>query len=120
MNKIFLLGNITREPDYTEKTSEDGRSDSIVKFDVAVGRRQKKEGGPESDFFHCTAFGKKADFISKYFKKGSKILVEGHVQNNNYTNKNGEKVYGFNVLVEEVEFAQKKSKDNDADDNSDL
>ena len=63
MNKLFLLGNITREPDYTEKTSEDGRSDSIVKFDVAVGRRQKKEGGPESDFFHCTAFGKKADFI---------------------------------------------------------
>ena len=112
MNKLFLLGNITRDLDSTEKISEDGRSDSIVRFDVGFGRKQKKEGGPESDFFHCTAFGKKADFISKYFKKGSKILVEDHVQNNNYTNKDGDKVYGFNVLVEEVEFAQKKSKEN--------
>ena len=109
MNKLILLGNLARNPVTTRKSKADGSETIITKFDLAVNRRQKREGEAEADFFHCTSFGRQAEFVEKYFKSGTRALVIGRVQNNNYTNKNGDKVYGFNVITEDVEFAQKKN-----------
>lgn len=109
MNKIILLGNMTREPKTTRKKNEDGNEVVITKFDLAVNRKMKREGDADTDFFHCTSFGKQAEFVEKYFHSGSRVLVVGRVQNNNYTTKEGNKVYGFSIITEEVEFAQKKS-----------
>ncbi len=105
MNKIILLGNITREPRTTRKNGEDGKEVVITKFDLAVNRKREAE----ADFFHCTSFGRQAEFVEIYFHRGSRVLVIGRVQNNNYTTKDGDKVYGFSIITEEVEFAQKKS-----------
>lgn len=120
MNKIILLGNMTREPKTTRKKSEDGSETVITKFDLAVNRRSKREGEADADFFHCTSFGKQAEFIERYFHSGSRVLVVGRVQNNNYTTKEGSKVYGFSIITEEVEFAQKKSAEKPANRESDF
>ncbi len=106
MNKIILLGNVTRNPKTTRKKSEDGTDIVITKFDLAVNRKTKQKSN--ADFFHCTSFGKQAEFVERYFHSGSRVLVIGRVQNNNYTTKEGSKVYGFSIITEEVEFAQKK------------
>ncbi len=106
MNKIILLGNMTRDPQVVRKKGQDGSDMVVTKFDLAVSRRQK--GEQEADFFHCVSFGRQAEFVEKYFHSGSRVLVVGRVQNNNYTNRNGDKVYGFNVITEDVEFGQKK------------
>lgn len=109
MNKIILLGNMTRDPKTTRKTNEEGNETVVTKFDLAVNRKGKYEGNSDADFFHCTSFGRQAEFVEKYFHSGSRVLVVGRVQNNNYTTKEGNKVYGFSIITEEVEFAQKKS-----------
>ena len=85
MNKIILLGNMTRNPKTTRKTAEDGNEVVITKFDLAVNRRSKRDGESDADFFHCTSFGKQAEFVERYFHSGSRVLVIGRVQNNNYT-----------------------------------
>lgn len=118
MNKIILLGNMTRNPKTTRKTAEDGSEVVITKFDLAVNRRAKRDG--EADFFHCTSFGRQAEFVERYFHSGSRVLVIGRVQNNNYTTKEGNKVYGFSIITEEVEFAQKKSAEKPANKDSDF
>ena len=92
----------------------------ITKFDLAVNRRNKQEGNADADFFHCTSFGRQAEFVEKYFHSGSRVLVVGRVQNNNYTTKEGNKVYGFSIITEEVEFAQKKSAEKPANKESDF
>lgn len=120
MNKIILLGNMTRNPKTTRKTTEDGNEVVITKFDLAVNRRAKREGEADADFFHCTSFGKQAEFVERYFHSGSRVLVIGRVQNNNYTTKDGNKVYGFSIITEEVEFAQKKSAERPANRESDF
>ena len=109
MNKLFLLGNLSRDPEIT-MGGADGNL-TIAKFDVAVNRNGVKKGETSADFFHCTSFGKQAQFVEKYFKKGMGIFLMGRVQNNNYVNKDGNKVYGFTVIVEQVEFTEKKSKE---------
>lgn len=109
MNKIILLGNVTRNPKTTRKKSEDGTDIVITKFDLAVNRKTKQKSNVDADFFHCTSFGRQAEFVERYFHSGSRVLVIGRVQNNNYTTKEGSKVYGFSIITEEVEFAQKKS-----------
>jgi single-strand DNA-binding protein len=106
MNKITLMGYLSKMPEL-HKTNGDKQT-VITRFDLAVNRKGKSKENSESDFFHCTSFGKTAEFIEKYFDKGSKMLLSGRVENNNYTNKNGEKVYGYQVVVEEVEFAGSK------------
>ena len=88
MNKIILLGNMTRNPKTTRKRKEDGTETVTTKFDLAVNRKQKGES--DTDFFHCTSFGRQAEFVERYFHQGSRVLVVGRVQNNNYTNKRGE------------------------------
>lgn len=106
MNKVFLMGNLTRDPELKYSA---GSNTPIVHFTIAVSRRFKRDGDPEADFFSCTAFNKTAEFISKYFSKGKKILIMGRAQQNDYTNKNGEKVYSVQIIVEEAEFTDKKT-----------
>jgi single-strand DNA-binding protein len=108
MNQIILCGRLCSDPDVRYGTN----SNAIAKFSIAVDRRFKRDGQPTADFFNCVAFGKTGEFIEKYFHKGSKILLSGEMQNNNYKNKEGQMVYGFQVAVNNVEFAESKSQQN--------
>lgn len=107
MNKFIGMGRLTRDPEV--RYSQGENSTAIASFSVAVNRKFKREGEPEADFFNCTAFGKQAEFVEKYLKQGTKILLSGRVQNDNYTNKEGQKVYSVKIMVEEIEFAESKA-----------
>ena len=107
MNKILLMGRLTRDPE--TRYSQGENSTAIARFSLAVDRRFKRQGDPDADFFNCTAFGRQAEFVEKYLKQGTKILLSGRVQNDNYTNKNGEKVYSVQIIAEEIEFAESKN-----------
>lgn len=106
MNKVILLGRITRNPE----TRQAGET-TVTRFSLAVDRRFKSDGQPSADFPSCVAFGKTAEFISKYFKQGMKIALEGRIQTGSYTNKDGNKVYTTDVIAEAVEFAESKKTD---------
>lgn len=106
MNKIILMGRLTRDPEI--RYSQGENSMSIARFSLAVNRRYKRENEPDADFFNCTAFGKQAEFVEKYLKQATKILLSGRVQNDNYTNKEGQKVYSVQIMVEEIKFAESK------------
>lgn len=108
MNKVIEMGRLTREPEVSSSNS----GTTFARFSLAVDRRFKKEGEPDADFFNCTAFGKTAEFVERYLKKGTKVLVTGRLQNNNYTNKEGQKVYDVRIMVEEMEFAESKKDNN--------
>ena len=107
MNKVILMGRLTRDPEM--RVSQGENALNIAKFSLAVDRRYQKNGEKETDFFNCTAFGKQAEFVDKYLKQGTKVLVTGRVQNDNYTNKEGQKVYSVQIIVEEIEFAESKN-----------
>ena len=107
MNKIILMGRLTRDPEV--RYSQGESSLAIARFSLAVDRRYKRQGEPDADFFNCTAFGKQAEFVEKYLKQGTKILLSGRVQNDNYTNKEGQKVYSVQIIAEEIEFAESKA-----------
>lgn len=107
MNKLFLMGRLTADPEI--RYSQGASATAIARFSLAVDRRFKREGEPDADFFNCTAFGKQAEFIEKYLNKGTKVVVEGRLQNDNYTNKDGQKVYSTRVMVESIEFAESKN-----------
>ena len=109
MNKIVVMGRLVRDPEI--RTSN---STTIARFILAVDRRFKREGQADADFFNCTAFGKTAEFAEKYLKQGTKILVTGRMEQDNYTNKDGQKVYSWNLVVEEIEFAESKAAANEA------
>lgn len=108
MNKVILMGRLTRDPEVSYSNRGDS-SLAIGRFSIAVDRRFKREGEPEADFFNCTAFGKQAEFVERYLHKGTKIVVVGRIQNDNYTNREGEKVYSVRVMVDEIEFAESKN-----------
>lgn len=82
---------------------------AIARFSIAVDRRFKREGQPDADFFNCTAFGKTGEFVEKYLHKGTKVVLDGEMQNDNYQNKQGQMVYGFRVIVNSIEFAESKA-----------
>ena len=107
MNKVIMMGRLTRDPEIRYGQGANGTV--VGRFSIAVDRRFKREGEPDADFFDCTTFGKQAEFVEKYLKKGTKIVLEGSVQNNNYTNKDGQKVYGTRIVVDSVEFAESKA-----------
>jgi len=108
MNKVILMGRLTRDPEIRYSNADS--SMAIARFSLAVDRRFKRAGDSvEADFFNCTAFGKQAEFVEKYLKQGTKILLSGRVQNDNYTNKEGQKVYSVQIIVEEIEFAESKN-----------
>lgn len=104
MNKVILMGRLVKDPEVT--VSANGTS--IAKFSIAVDRKFKREGEPEADFFNCVSFGNQAQFVENYLHKGTKVVVTGRIQNNNYTNKEGRKVYEVRIMVEEIEFAESK------------
>jgi len=105
MNKVIMMGRLTRDPEVSSSTS----GTTFARYSIAVDRKFKREGEPDADFFNCTSFGKQAEFVEKYLKKGTKVVVTGRLQNNNYTNKDGQKVYDVRIMVEEVEFAESKN-----------
>lgn len=107
MNKVLFMGRLTRDPEV--RYSQGANASAVARFSIAVDRRFKREGEPDADFFNCTAFGKTAEFVEKYLKQGTKIVLSGRVENDNYTNKDGQKVYGTRILVEEIEFAESKN-----------
>lgn len=107
MNKVILMGRLTRPPEV--RYSQGESQTAIARFSLAVDRRWKREGEPDADFFNCTAFGRLADFAEKYLNQGTKVIVVGRIQNDNYTNREGQKVYSVQVLLEEIEFAESKS-----------
>ena len=107
MNKVIQIGRLTRDPEIRYSNTANGQT-CIAKWSIAVDRRFKREGQPDADFFNCQAFGKTAEFIEKYLKKGSKIAIEGSLQNNNWE-KDGVKHYDIVINVEQVEFAESKN-----------
>lgn len=111
MNKLILMGRLVREPEVRYGGSQNM---AIARFTLAVDRRFKREGQPEADFFDCVAFGKLGEFVEKYLSKGIKIVLDGEIQNNNYTNKKGEMVYGFRVIANNIEFAESKNANQNA------
>ncbi len=115
MNKVILMGRLTRDPEV--RYSQGASQTSVARFSVAVDRRFKRDGDPDADFFNCTAFGKQAEFIEKYLHKGTKIVLCGRVQNDNYTNKDGQMVYSVRIMVDEIEFAESKNASGGGGDN---
>lgn len=111
MNKVVLMGRLTRDPDVRYTQGEN--SMAIARYTLAVDRRRSKDNqqGRQADFISCVAFGKAAEFAEKYLRKGTKIAISGRIQTGSYENKDGQKVYTTDVVIEETEFAESK-KDN--------
>lgn len=100
MNHVVLIGRLTKDVELSSGTTE------VARTSIAVQRKFKNaDGNYDADFINLVAFGKTAEFISKYFKKGDPIVVEGRIQTGSYTNKDGQKVYTTDIVVESTEFA---------------
>lgn len=107
MNKVILMGRLTRDPEV--RYSQGNTPTAIARYALAVDRKFKKDGEPTADFINCVAFGKSGEFAEKYLHQGMKIAVTGRIQTGNYTNKDGQKVYTTDVIVEEHEFCESKN-----------
>lgn len=107
MNLVIMMGRATKDPE-----SRNAGQTTVSNFSLAVDRKYKKDGEPDADFFDCTAFGKTAEAISKYVKKGTKILVHGRLQNDNYKDKEGKMVYRNRIILDNFEFAERKEAEN--------
>ena len=104
MNKVIIIGRFTRDPEvrYTANNT------CYASFSVAIDRRYKQDGQPTADFPRVIAWGKTAEFIEKYFRKGMKIAIDGRIQTGSYTNKDGQTVYTTDIVAENVEFVESK------------
>lgn len=107
MNKVIITGRLTRDPEV--RYSQGEKSIAIARYTLAVDRKFKKEGEQSADFISCVAMGKNGEFAEKYLKQGTKIAIEGRIQTGSYTNKDGNKVYTTDVIVESHEFCESKS-----------
>ena len=108
MNKVILMGRLTRDPEIRYSSGQN--SIAVGRFNLAVDRRFKKEGEEQqADFISCVAFGKIAEFLEKYTRQGTKLVIEGRIQTGSYTNRDGNKVYTTDVVVEDQEFAESKA-----------
>lgn len=110
MNKVILMGRITRDAEV--RYSQGENSTAIARFTLAVDRRYNRNsanGEQTADFINCVAFNKTAEFMERFGRKGTKFVVEGRIQTGSYTNKDGQKVYTTDVIVEQVEFAESKA-----------
>ena len=111
MNKVILMGRLVRDPEVRYSQGENALA--IARYTVAVDRRFQRQGtsGDEqtADFIPCVAFGRSGEFAEKYFHKGTKVLVTGRIQTGSYTNKDGQRVYTTDVVVEDQEFAESKN-----------
>ena len=109
MNKVILMGRLTRDPDV--RYSQGEGTISNARYTLAVDRNVSRNAGsdqPTADFISCVAFGKTAEFVEKYLKKGTKIAIEGRIQTGSYTNKEGQKVYTTDVVVDRHEFCESR------------
>lgn len=113
MNKVQLVGRLSRDPEV--RYTQGDNSMAIARFTVAVDRRFKKDGEQTADFISCVAFGKSAEFIERYFSKGRRIGLVGHIQTGSYDNKDGQKVYTTDVYVDECEFVDSAPQNNATD-----
>lgn len=109
MNKVILMGRLTRDPDIRYSQGENAMA--VARYTLAVDRRFKRDGNSDqaADFISCVAFGKTAEFAERYLHQGTKLVVEGRIQTGSYTNKDGQKVYTTDVVVENCEFAESKN-----------
>ncbi|MDO4489492.1 MAG: single-stranded DNA-binding protein [Lachnospiraceae bacterium] len=106
MNKVILMGRLTREPDVRYSAGEN--ASAVARYTLAVDRRFRRDGEQSADFIGCVAFGRQAEFAEKYLHQGTKIAITGRIQTGSYTNREGQKVYTTDVVVEEQEFAESK------------
>ena len=108
MNKVILMGRLTRDPEVRYSQGENALA--IARYTLAVDRRAaRREGEATADFINCVAFGRSAEFAERYLRQGTKIVVSGRIQTGSYTNRDGQKVYTTEVVVEESEFAESKA-----------
>lgn len=107
MNKVILIGRLTRDPEV--RYSQGEKPMAIARYSLAVDRKFKQEGQPSADFINCVAMGKNGEFAEKYLHQGMKIAIIGHIQTGSYTNKDGNKVYTTDVMVDEHEFVESKN-----------
>ena len=106
MNKVILMGRLTRDPEV--RYSQGENATAVARFTLAVDRRFRRDDA-STDFIGCVAFGRNAEFIEKYFREGTKALITGRIQTGSYTNRDGQKVYTTDVVVEDQEFAESKN-----------
>ncbi|MCD8300201.1 MAG: single-stranded DNA-binding protein [Clostridiales bacterium] len=110
MNRVILMGRLTRDPDI--RYSQNDQSMAIARYTLAVDRRGRRDGGDgqqTADFIGCVAFGRQAEFAEKYLRKGMRIAITGRIQTGSYTNRDGQKVYTTDVIVEDHEFCESKN-----------
>ena len=107
MNKVVLVGRLTRDPEV--RYSQGDNATAVARYTLAVDRQFKRDGDQSADFINCIAFGKRGEFAEKYLRKGTKIAVVGRIQTGSYTNKDGNKVYTTDVVVDEHEFVESKA-----------
>ena len=114
MNSVVLMGRLTRDPEV--RYSQGEQPMAIARYTLAVDRRRSRNSNDENsaDFISCVAFGRAGEFAEKYFHKGIKICVSGRIQTGSYTNKDGQKVYTTEVVVENQEFAESRNADSSA------
>lgn len=105
-NKVLMMGRLTKDPE----TRYNGDM-AVAKLWLANERDYKQEGGPEADFFEFTAFRKTAEFVQKYLRKGAKVFIDARMENDNYTNKDGVKVYRNSLIINSIDFADSKKSD---------
>ena len=108
MNKVILMGRLTRDPEIRYANNENNTC--IANYTLAVDRRFKRQGDEQTaDFIRCVAMGRGGEFAEKYLHQGIKIVVTGRIQTGSYTNKDGQRIYTTDVVVEEQEFAESKA-----------
>lgn len=107
MNKVILMGRLCADPEV--RYSQNENQTAVARYRLAVDRRFKREGDQTADFIPCVAFGKAAQFAEYYLHRGTKIIITGRIQTGSYTNKDGQKIYTTDVVVEDQEFAESKS-----------
>ena len=108
MNKVILMGRLTRDAEV--RYSQGENATAVARFSLAVDRRFRRDNQDQSaDFINCVAFGKTGEFLERFGRKGPKFVVEGRIQTGSYTNKEGQKVYTTDVVVENIEFAESKA-----------
>ena len=107
MNKVILMGRLTRDPEV--RYSQGENATAVARYSLAVDRRFRRENEPTADFINCVAFGRAAEFAERYLRQGTKIAITGRIQTGSYTNRDGVKVYTTDIVVEEQEFAESKA-----------
>jgi single-strand DNA-binding protein len=111
MNKVILMGRLTRDPEVRYSQGETAMA--VARYTLAVDRRMSRSNAGSdqqtADFIQCVAFGRSGEFAEKYFRKGLKVVVTGRIQTGSYTNKDGQRVYTTDVVVEDQEFAESKA-----------